>query len=300
MKNNRGEATIIVIAALALVGLGAAAFSKNPSTGKPRAFFWARTPAAIAQNADAKVVDAKAEEQRLQDAIDEKTKALLGKVAESATAADQAAAATVAAVPPGAPGAREAVTTKTLTSQTVTQLTTATGVAVDPARIVELQAMVDGLNKGLSTANDALRAMTSGYDAELAARKALEAKLAAAEAKTHAAEEKAAAANAKAQAWGLERDAVASHYENLKRIAIALVVLIVALSIWLFGLGRTARAAKTLSADLVALVEHAKDEVAKVAPDKVDGLKASIKGWVGDDHAFAARVEKIKSEILRR
>lgn len=298
-SSRRGEATLVVIAAVALIGLGGFMFSKNPSTQHQRWQFWRKTPATLAANADAKAADAKAAEAKLQAGIDEKTRELIGKAQESATAADVAAGATVNAIPAGAPGAREAVTTKTLTSQTVTQLGAATGETIDPKRVRELETMVADLNADRVAGRQALAAMQSSYDTELAARKALEARLAQAEAKTQAAEEIARKANAQAQEWGAERDAVASEYERLKFGAGALVVVILGLSIWLFGLRRTAGFATKAATDLVALHEHVKEEFARVAPEKIADLKASVKTWVGDDHQLAAYVEKIKTQLRR-
>ena len=296
---SRGAATVVVIAAVALIGLGGFMFSKNPSTQHQRWQFWRKTPATLAANADSKAADAKAAEAKLQAGIDEKTRELIGKAQESATAADVAAGATVNAIPAGAPGAREAVTTKTLTSQTVQQLGAATGETIDPKRVRELETMVADLNADRAAGRAALTAMQTSYDAELAQRRALEARLTEAEAKTLAAEQTAQEANRKAQAWGAERDAVASRYETLQRGAIALVVVSLALSIWLFGARRVASAATNTATDLVALVEHIKGEYDKAAPGKLSELKGSIKHWIGEDGKLTATIEQIKSQLRR-
>lgn len=298
-SSSSGAATVVVIAAVALVGLGGFMFSTNPSTQHARWQFWRKTPATIAAKADAKVAEAKAAETKLQASVDEKTHQLISRAQESATAADVAAGATVNAIPPGAPGAKEAVTTKTLTSQTVTQLGAATGETIDPRRVRELETMVADLNADRAAGREALKAMQSSYDNELSARRALEARLAQAEEKTQAAEKIAQEANRRAQEWGAERDAVASRYEMLQRGAIALIVILIGLSIWLFGARRVASAATTTSTDLVALVEHIKTEYDKAAPGKLAELQGSIKTWIGDDHRFTSAVEQIKSQLRR-
>ncbi len=325
-KNPRkGAATVVVVAVVAAIGVGGFLFSTNPRTQSARWKFWKSTPAQVAEKKETVVEDSKKKEAEIQAKVEEKTKEMLGKVQESAVAADVAAGKTVAAVGTG-PGAKEASTTKVLTGQTVAQLNTTTGQTVDPKRITELENMVSGLNAGLATAQDALKSMQVGFDAQLEARKKLEAALAAQEAKTLKAEADAKAANEQALKWAAERDAVASEFERLKFGAAAVAVLIVGLwvasivlpllakvfpavqpaasvlgAVWSPGVQAVASGARKLSSDLVALNEFTKDHLSKeLTPAKLEAFKSQVKDWWGNDHAAQATIEKIKESELRR
>ncbi len=71
-------------------------------------------------------------------------------------------------------------------------------------------------------------------------------------------------------------------------------------AIWSPGVQAAASSAKTLSADLVALNEHIKAELAKeLTPEQILALKQKMKAWWGNDIKSQAAVEEIKERVLR-
>jgi hypothetical protein len=315
--SHRGEATLALVLILGIAGAfgyGAHQVRKTFEPGRPT-----KETDALAQRAQEAEAAAKDAQEKLAAAIKAHDDAVAAAQAKEKAAAGFIAGTGIALGNELNPSVNVEIAKK-LNTDAANTLQAAT-----PDQIKEFAAIIRDLTERNATTSAALAAK----EAEAARLKveatAAQKAAAAADAKATEAAQKnvtlSADVSQKASALKAWADNHQTLVGRLKAIAIVLALLWLASlilpllgkffpafqplatafgAIWSPGVQVAASSARTLSADLVALNEHIKSELAKeLTPEQVAALKGKIKDWWGNDQKSQAVVEDIKERILR-
>ena len=304
MHSRRGEATLLVLGILALIGAGA----------------WAGTHVAAKyrERVVAKHEQAAAKVASTEQLIATENREQVRVAHEAVVATGVAIVAAQTRVAGGEMPVKELNTAKTLNDTARGALDAAEG-PVAPARVRELEQMVAGLNQGLATARGALGALQGQLDQSVAREAKLTDRLASARAdlvkrgeqlEQYAAEQAASAARYQRLKWSLISVAggVAALW-LLNALLPLLSTLVPALRplAAVFGavVAPSLQAAKTkaeaFGRDMVGALEDTKSYVAsRLTPEELEKLKKEIlAAWSTPHDGTAATVERYRQDLGR-
>lgn len=332
-QNKGGAVDPVTLTVITVLAVGVLLFKPSSGTPGKEHFwqFWKKNPVEQVAKADAAVDKAKTEAAKKENDTDVKITAekfkQLDVAHEGAISTKAAVDAAIATTNKGELPKKELETASKTASLTVDAMDEALGHKATK-RINELETMVSDLNAGVRAGSKALELMQTTLDSSVQRESALKADLekikAEGLAKVKLAEDERDAAVKKENKWALERDAIASKYENIKfwifvgvgglafvwfcatfmplisRILPSLEPLSKTVgSLWAPGVQLAHNAEEKIATDLVAATEFLKAKLdAELTPERSAAIRAELeKDWITAHDGVSKKYEAIKSKL---